>query len=823
MTAVPSPASGQHPLEIALLSFLAEQHPFLLSIGRGCVSQALGNPDELDSADDFHRAAQIVLDAIREKLAGTTQNLNETIPFVSAGTRLDQALERLAIDLEGFFSRQYLATSFSAEEKRWMLRGILLTRCVDNQMKKMFLTGAVEFQGKGIQGKGFRSLGQEAIYAAALRLKRDESLFDGERWHGDVVAPLIRDLGIALAFCDNDATLALNAQAGKQGLPLDGKDLHLGNPQRGVLPAAAPLAISTVTATGQALAMKLQNEGRVALAFIGEGGSSLGEWHEAINLGAVRKLPIIYCIQNNQTALSTATSEQCAARTFAEKAIGYGIPHVTIDGTCPESIAAAYAWAAQRARAGHGPTLIELVAMRMCGHAHHDDMLYLGEDPDLAFDLPELNSKGYVNQALYAQWRKRDPLKCYAAKLISANVISSKDFLAMQADVVRKVDAALEQVKEAPWPEPSSAGRGLYPRGKQQLEPNAPGIAQLCRPQAPTRATLVVEPVLGGGKQTYLDGVCLGIRDVLDFNPKAFVFGEDVGPPYGNAFMLLRPLMQEYGSRIINSPLSENAIIGACVGAAIEGMCPIGEIQFNDFVASGFNQVVNNAAKLHYRTGLAANMVLRMPWGGLRKAGPYHSQDTSPWFYRTPGLKIVAPSTPHDARALLMSAAKDGGPVLYYEHIALYRNPKVKQDIQDGVGEVPIGQAAFRKLGEDVSIITYGAFVHRAMSVADALEKEGIHAEVLDLRSLMPLDWEAISTTVRRTNRLILIGEDSRTGSILESIASRVADELFEFLDAPIRVVGALDTPVPYSPPLEDYFLPNLSQLESAVRELSAY
>jgi len=393
----------------------------------------------------------------------------------------------------------------------------------------------------------------------------------------------------------------------------------------------------------------------------------------------------------------------------------------------------------------------------------------------------------------------------------------------MQADVIRQVDEAMEAVKQAPWPEPSSAGRGVYVKDDKQLCPNIPGEAELCNPDATKDADLVDEPAIGSGKQTFLDGVWMGIGDVLEANKKAFVFGEDVAPPYGNAFMLLRPLIEQHGDRIINSPLAENAIIGACVGASLEGMCAIGEMQFNDFVASGFNQVVNNAAKLHYRTGQAANMVLRMPWGGLRKAGPYHSQDTSPWFYRTPGLKILAPSTPHDARALMLSAANDGGPVLFYEHIALYRNPRIKQDISNGVNKVPIGKAAFRKLGEDVSIITYGAFVHHALAAAQALETKGIHVEVLDLRSLMPLDWQAISTTLKRTNRLILIGEDSRTGSILESIASRVGDELFEFLDAPIRVVGSLNTPVPYAPSLESYFLPNASQLEAAIEEVVRY
>ena len=823
MTTASRKASSTKTLEVSLLTFLAEHHPFLLATAREVVSDTFASSKSPSKPSDYAKLGTKITAAIKKKLQPTVRGLSETTPFVSAKERMAHAVETLVTDVAGFFERAALTESFTEEEKKWMLRGILLTRAVDNQMKKMFLTGEIQYEGKGVQGKGFRSLGQEAIYAAALRLKRDACLFTGNSWKGDVVAPLIRDLGIALAFIDDDVFVALNAQAGKQGLPLDGKDLHLGHAHRGVLPAAAPLAISTVTATGQALAMKLLKQDRVALAFIGEGGSSLGEWHEAINLGAVRKLPIIYCIQNNQTALSTPTDAQSAVRTFADKAVGYGMPHVTIDGTDPEAIAAAYAWAANRARKGLGPTLIELVAMRMCGHAHHDDMLYLGEDPELSFELPEQTERGYVDAEAYKAWSGRDPIATYSKKLIAEGILSSQDFLALQADVMRQIDEAMSAVKKAPWPEPSAAGRGVYVNDDPQREPNVPGQAEHCNPQASTEATLVNEPAIGGGKQTFLDGVWMGVGDVLEDNDKSFVFGEDVAPPYGNAFMLLRPLTEKYGERIINSPLAENAVVGACVGASIEGMCALGEIQFNDFVASGFNQVVNNAAKLHYRTGQAANMVLRMPWGGLRKAGPYHSQDTSPWFYRTPGLKIVAPSTPHDARALMLSAAQDGGPVLYYEHIALYRNPKIKQDIADGVGHVPLGKAAFRKLGEDVSIITYGAFVHHALNAAAALQEKGIEAEVLDLRSLMPLDWNAISTTLKRTNRLILIGEDSRTGSILESIASRVGDELFEFLDAPIRVVGSLDTPVPYAPSLESFFLPSTAALEAAIEEVARY
>jgi 2-oxoisovalerate dehydrogenase E1 component beta subunit len=303
-----------------------------------------------------------------------------------------------------------------------------------------------------------------------------------------------------------------------------------------------------------------------------------------------------------------------------------------------------------------------------------------------------------------------------------------------------------------------------------------------------------------------------------------FVYGEDVGGKYGNAFLLLRPLLREFGDRILNSPLAEGGVLGVCVGAALAGQRPIGEIQFNDFVATGFNQLVNNAAKIRYRWGADVPMVVRMPWGGLRHAGPYHSQNTEAWFYRTAGLKIVVPSTPHDARALLASAVADPDPVLYYEHIALYREPRIRQALSDSAPEpVPIGRAALRRAGDDLAIVSYGAYVHVSLRVAERLSADGIEASVLDLRTLVPLDRDALLGVSRHCHRVLIVHEDSRTGGIGESLAAIIQEEAFESLDAPVRIIGALDTPVPYSPPLEEFYLPSEAQIERAARLLAGY
>jgi 2-oxoisovalerate dehydrogenase E1 component beta subunit len=324
--------------------------------------------------------------------------------------------------------------------------------------------------------------------------------------------------------------------------------------------------------------------------------------------------------------------------------------------------------------------------------------------------------------------------------------------------------------------------------------------------------------------RTFLEAVMLGVGDALRADPRVFVIGEDVGGKYGNAFLLLRPLLAEFGDRILNSPLAEGAVIAACVGSALAGRRPIGEMQFNDFVATGFDGLVNNAAKIRYRWGGEVPMVLRMPWGGLRHAGPYHSQNTEPWFYRTPGLKIVVPSTPEDARALMAAAVADPDPVLYYEHIALYRDPRIKQALPETApAPLPLGRAALRRAGKDVAIVSYGAYVHAARRVAETVAAEGIDCAVLDLRSLVPLDRAALLSLARHCGRVLVVHEDSRTGGIGESLAAIIQEEAFEWLDAPIRILGALDTPVPYSPPLEEFFLPSDEEIALAVRLLAQY
>ena len=806
-------------------AFILERYPFAATSAREALAAVTSAAPLLESGIDRLRAPFTrEFRARLQRLAPI--DVADPTPGVTASRRFEHALDDIVDACDGFFRRAAIRASLTAEERVEILRGMILTRATDNRLKAFFTNGEVRYGDSVFQGKGFRSLGQEAIYGAAIRLRRGNQYSRGDEWSGDVVAPLIRDLGVTIAMRPEPETIrrVLSAQMGKAGPPMNGKDLHIGDMQHGIWPAVAPLGTGPVTIAGLAFAFAREQSGRVALSFIGEGGSSLGEWHEAVNLCAVRKLPAVFALENNQTALSTPVQDQSAVRVFADKAVGYGIPGITIDGTDPDAIAAAFDWAVQRAREGRGPTLIELIAMRMCGHAHHDDMLYLGKDPPLGWEYPPLTGEGYVSRERYEYWAARDPIPAYAARLVAAGIIDADAVDEMKREAEEMVESQAKLVIEAEWPRAEEAGVGVLEGEPPRVRVDVldPDLRKAREP----RETPPLDPVgpFERKGQTFLEGVMLGVGDALRADSRVFVFGEDVGGKYGNAFLLLRPLLDEFGERIINSPISESAIMGVAIGTAIAGQRPIVEMQFNDFVATGFNQLVNNAAKNRYRWGGSVPMVVRMPWGGLRHAGPFHSQNTEGWFYRTPGLKIVAPATPADARALMASAVADPDPVLYYEHIALYRDPRIKQALAgDAPSPIPIGRAAVRREGNDLAIISYGAYVHIALRVAERLASDGHQAAVLDLRSLLPLDREAILALAEHCSRVMIVHEDTRTGSIGESVAAIIQEEAFEFLDAPIRIIGALDTPVPYSPPLEAAFLPSEDEIERAARRLLAY
>jgi 2-oxoisovalerate dehydrogenase E1 component len=757
----------------SLIDFLALEAPFLIP--------------EATSVDDLRKAVKRI-----------TADPTPLWPGVTASDAAGWTRELLLEQVEGYLRRQELKASLTRGERKEMHRGLLLTREVDALLKRWFVEKkfswtAPDGTAHASPQKGFRSWGQEAIVGVPIRLRRGRD--------GDIVGPLIRDLGVALMWT-GDVANVLTAQAGKTGGPMGGRDLHIGDLDKGVLPATAPLAISTQTLVGVAYSFKLDGSDRVAVSFIGEGGSSLGEWHEAVNFAAAKRLAMIFFIQNNRWALGTHASEQTVLRRFSAKAAGYGIPGITIFGNDPDEIAAATAWAAERARAGKGPALIELATYRRSGHAHHDDDRFHGQK--------EQGIAGYELDEERALWEKADPVDLYERRLLDEGVLAKSDPEKVRREVAEIVREAAAGVEKAEWPEAAPQVGRVFAAREDPVPAEKPG------------------PKKAAG---YDEAVRLAMQELLEEDPRVFLLGEDIGGRYGGAFGVTRGLAKKYGpDRVVNTPLAESAIVGCAVGAALLGKRPIVEMQFADFLAPAFNALVNNAAKIHWRYGRRVPMVVRLPYGGatgtikkLLGGGPFHSQCPEGWFLRTPGWKIVAPSTPSDAKGLMTAAVRDGNPVIYLEAKGLYSffRTDLREEVPLGSAfEVPLGVAAVRREGKHITCATYGAMTWTALDGAARLEKEGISLEVLDLRSLVPLDEEAILQSVAKTHRLMVLHEDSRRGGPGAEIAALVAEKALYHLEAPVIRVAAPDEPVPYSPPLEWAHLPKAEDVVAAARKL---
>jgi len=723
-------------------------------------------------------------------------------PLVSHGRAVEWNREQVEILIRGFFERRRIKASLTREERLLMYRTMLLTRELDDHLKRAFDRKDVKWGDYPSPQKGFRSRGQEAIVGSAVRLRKYPEYGHGETYRGDFIAPMIRDMGAILMF-HPDPLQPILVQYGKTGTPVDGRDLHVGDFGRGILHPAAPLAIATQTLLGIAYSIKLRQEDRVCVAFMGDGGVSLGEWHEAVNFAAVQNLNVVFVVENNQWALGTHVTEQSAARRFAARAPGYGIPGVTLFGNDPEEVAGGVTWAAARCRRGEGHALVELVTYRVPGHAHHDDDRFHGS--------PGAKISGYELEAERRAWQDLDPVSLYETRLRQNGDLDAKEIERTRALIKAEVEAAVATAMEAPWPVPSSGNDRVY----------APAVAPAAEESGPVESRTM----------SYDEAVRQGLADMMDSMEEVFVLGEDVGGRYGGAFGVTRGLAKRFGAgRCLNTPLAESAIVGCGVGAALMGMRPVVEIQFADFLAPAFNALVNNAAKIHWRWGKAVPLVVRLPYGGatgtmnrLLGGGPYHSQCPEMWFLRTPGWKIVAPSNPVDAKGLMIAAIRDDNPVIYLESKGLYGffRTDLRQEVPLGPDhETPLGVAAVRRAGEDLTIVTYGAMVWTAMEAAEAMGGEGIEAEVIDLRTLWPLDTETLYASVRKTGRVLLLHEDTRRGGLGGELAALLSDDLFFFLDAPIRRVTAPDTPVPYSPPLEYEYLPKAAQVVAAAREL---
>ena len=762
-----------------------EEAPYLLPFVDG-----LERPEE---------SRERLLDAL-EKVADTVGSEEEIYPGISRRDEVDRWLNSRRVVIEGFFRRWSIRQSISPAERLILYRTMLLTRALDDSLKQAFDRKEIRWKGYPSPQKGFRSTGQEAIVGASLRLRRPPLYPAGPSYEGDIIAPMIRDLGALLMFMPDPAH-SLMVQYGKSGTPVGGRDLHVGDLNQGVLPAAAPLAIATQTLTGIAYSFKLRGEDRVCLSFIGDGGSSLGEWHETINFAAAKSLNIVFIIENNQWALGTHVSEQTATERFAQRGPAYGIPGITLFGNDPDEVASGVSWAVERARSGDGPTLLELKTYRRPGHAHHDDDRYHG-----AGAFP-----GYEYEDDRKRWEQADPIDLYERRLRDQGILDDATIERLWDEVRTEVQQASERARSAPWPDPAEYRNRVYAEAETQTP--HPGK---------TRETKIL---------AYDEAIREGLATLMDDDPSVLVLGEDVGGRYGGAFGVTRGLSKRFGKeRCFNTPLAESAIVGCGVGAALMGYKPVVEIQFADFLACGFNALANNAAKIFWRWGKAVPLVVRLPYGGstgtsekLLGGGPFHSQCPEMWFVRTPGWKIVAPSNPTDAKGLMMAAIRDPNPVLFLEAKGLYGffRPDLREAVPLGAeSTVEIGRAKTVRSGKDLTLLTYGPMVWTARRAAEMAAEEGVETEILDLRSLWPLDESAIELSVKKTHRVLLLHEDTLRGGFGSELAARIAEDLFFHLDAPIRRVGSPDTPIPYSPPLEYDFLPQAEDVKDAILDL---
>jgi 2-oxoisovalerate dehydrogenase E1 component len=644
-----------------------------------------------------------------------------------------------------------------------MYRALLYPRLVEEKMLLLLRQGRVS--------KWFSGIGQEAIsVGCALALRPDE-----------YILPLHRNLGV---FTTREIPLwRLVAQwQGKPSGFTQGRDrsFHFGTQDYNIVGMISHLGPQLAVADGVALASTLRKDGSVTLVFTGEGGTSEGDFHEALNVAAVWNLPVIFVIENNGYALSTPTSEQFQCEQLAERAAGYGMEGITIDGNDLNQVYSTISKLADSIRKKPRPVLVECMTFRMRGHE-------------------EASGIKYVPKKLLEEWAKKDPIARFERQLIRNKKLSKKEMATIRAELLTSIDAEVERAFAEPDVEPSS---------EQELQ----------EVYAPYPRCPVGEGNQESKQMRLIDAISDGLREGMRRHSDLILMGQDIAE-YGGVFKVTEGFASEFGrARVRNTPLCESAILGAALGLSIAGYRSAVEMQFADFVSSGFTQVVNNLAKSHYRWGQSANVVVRMPTGAGTGAGPYHSQSNEAWFTHTPGLKVAYPATPADAKGLLMTALDDPNPVMFFEHKQLYRS--VSGEVPQGAHYIPFGQARVHREGEQMVIITYGAGVHWASKVADEHPEWSI--SILDLRTLVPLDLASIERLVVSTGRALVLHEDTLFGGIGGEIAAYIGEHLFEHLDAPVTRVASLDTPVPFASPLEDQFLPR-KRLEGSIARLLAY
>ena len=658
------------------------------------------------------------------------------------------------------------AIGLDGERMRRLYRALLLPRLIEEKALLLLRQGRLS--------KWFSGMGQEAIaVGVTFALEVD-----------DWILPMHRNLGV---FTTRGVDLGrlFRQLFGKDGGFTKGRDrtFHFGLLDKRIVGMISHLGATVPVADGLALAAQLRGERRVAATFSGDGGTSEGDFHEAVNLAAVWKLPVLFVIENNQYGLSTPVSEQYACADLADRGIGYGIPGVVVDGNDVLAVTEAVGRAAARARRGEGPALLEFKTFRMRGHE-------------------EASGTAYVPKHLFEEWARKDPVARFEQWLAARGLLDEPARERLRAELRPVIDALVDEALAAPNPV-SSAENEL-------ADVYAPSVLRV---EDPT-------PSAPSSERRYIDAIQDGLREVMRRRREVILIGQDIAE-YGGVFKVTEGFAEEFGKRRVrNTPIIESGALGAALGLALDGFVPMVEMQFGDFITCGFNQVVNNLAKTHYRWGAPVPVVVRVPVGGGMGAGPFHSQNVEAWFTHVAGLKVVAPATPYDAKGLLIAAFEDGNPVLYLEHKLLYRS--VKGPVPPGAYAVPIGRARVARAGREATIVTYGVGLTWALEAAETLAGEGREIEVMDLRSLVPWDVAAVLGSVRRTGRVLVLHEAPLAGGFGAEVAAVIGREAFEWLDAPVARLGGLDTPVPFSKALEEVFMPK-GRLLPALRDLLAY
>ncbi len=642
-----------------------------------------------------------------------------------------------------------------------LYKELLMPRLIEDKMLVLLRQGKIS--------KWFSGYGQEAIsVGAAMAMQSDE-----------YILPMHRNLGVFTSRKVPLHQLFAQFQGKKSGFT-KGRDrsFHFGSIPHRLVGMISHLGPQLSLADGIALGHKLRNEQKACLVFTGDGGASEGEFHEALNVAAVWQLPVVFVVENNHWGLSTPSSEQFRCASFTDKGIGYGMEAVSLDGNNILEVYTGISDAAEKARATSQPILVECKTFRIRGHE-------------------EASGTRYYPEGLIEKWSKKDPISCFEKYLTGEKIIDTKTANQYRDEARQAIDQALQM---------AHAEQPALPNRQEELsDVYAPYTPSYIAPDQPSTDKRLV------------DAIANGLKTGMKKHPNLLLMGQDIAE-YGGVFKVTEGLVGEFGKeRVRNTPICESAIVGVGLGLSIQGFKSVIEMQFADFVTCGFNQIVNNLAKIHYRWGQHADVVVRMPTGAGVSAGPFHSQSNEAWFFHTPGLKIVYPSNPIDAKGLLLAAIDDPNPYLFFEHKALYRS--VSDQVPDGYYTTEIGKASLVSEGKDLSIVTYGMGVHWA---SDAMKDQNATADIIDLRTLLPWDKEAVQRSVKKTNKVIVVHEDCLTGGIGAEIAAWIGEHCFEWLDAPVIRVGSLDTPVPFAPALEADFLPQ-KRLAEKIDQLLSY